>query len=144
MFISNAVSSQLFVVVKRGICAAEPSILQALETLLCGAKGPGQRNSLALWACMWSLILTYRDCVATYKLYSTNCSSRTRLRMLDLCLPTLSHKLLLTALRLSTPHRCLTAHARCFDSSICGFIQAVHSLVSRLADRSKLQTTREK
>lgn len=69
-FISSALSSQILVVVKRGISSAEISILETLETLLYGSKGPGQRNALPLWASLWSLILTYRDCMVTYKLYA--------------------------------------------------------------------------
>jgi hypothetical protein len=42
MFISSAVSSQLLVVIKKGLCAAEVSILEALENLIYGSKGPGE------------------------------------------------------------------------------------------------------
>jgi hypothetical protein len=63
----KAVSSQLLVVIKKGIRAEEMFVLKQLEKLMYGGSGPGQHNMIPLWACLWCLILTYRDCMAVYK-----------------------------------------------------------------------------
>ena len=68
---SKAVSSQILHVIKKGIRKEELYVLKCLEKLMYGAKGPGQENMIPLWACLWSLILTYRDCMDIYKLYSS-------------------------------------------------------------------------
>jgi hypothetical protein len=67
---SKAAKNQIVLDVKKGIENEERLILKALHKLIYGAKGPGQNNMIPLWACMWSLILTYRDCMAVYKQYS--------------------------------------------------------------------------
>ena len=68
-FLSIAASSQLLLVTKEGIREAERDILDALEPLVNSSKGPGQRNAIPLWACLWSLILMYRDRMAAYNQY---------------------------------------------------------------------------
>lgn len=67
---SKAVKNQILLVLKEGMETEERLILKALHKLLYGAKGPGENNMIPLWACMWSLILTYRDCMAVYKQYA--------------------------------------------------------------------------
>jgi len=67
---SKAVSSQILRLIKEGIRNEELIILKRLEKLMRGAKGPGEANMIPLWACLWSLILTYRDCMIVYKQYS--------------------------------------------------------------------------
>lgn len=64
-----AACSQLLLIVKEGIREAEVEILEALEPHLYSSKGPGQRNAIPLWACLWSLILMYRDRMAAYNQY---------------------------------------------------------------------------
>lgn len=66
----KAISSQILQVIKDGIREAESVILKALEKPIYGASGPGEKNMIPLWACLWSLILTYRDCMVVYKQYS--------------------------------------------------------------------------
>ena len=68
-FLSLAASSQLSLVIKEGIREAEYEILESIEPHLNSSKGPGQRNAIALWACLWSLILMYRDRMAAYNQY---------------------------------------------------------------------------
>jgi hypothetical protein len=67
---SKAVSSQILLVIKEGIRKEELLVLKYLEKLMYGAKGPGEENMIPLWACLWSLILTYRDCMNVYNQYS--------------------------------------------------------------------------
>jgi hypothetical protein len=64
-----AACSQLLLIIKEGIREAEIEILEGLEPHLQGSKGPGQRNAIPLWACLWSLILMYRDRMAAYNQY---------------------------------------------------------------------------
>lgn len=68
-FLSLAASSQLLLIIKQGIYEAEFQILAGLESYLYSSKGPGQRNAIPLWACLWSLILMYRDRMAAYNQY---------------------------------------------------------------------------
>jgi hypothetical protein len=67
--LSLAVCSQLLLIIKKGIREAETEILEGLEPHLYSSKGPGQRNAIPLWACLWSLILMYRDRMAAYNQY---------------------------------------------------------------------------
>jgi hypothetical protein len=68
--VSKAASSQILQIVKEGIRETEFMILKALEKPIYGASGPGEKNMIPLWACLWSLMLTYRDCMVVYKLFS--------------------------------------------------------------------------
>jgi hypothetical protein len=68
--ISRGVVAQLIIVVKNGIRAAEINVLRNLQPHLQGIKGPGKENMIALWACLWALIATYRNCMAYYKNFS--------------------------------------------------------------------------
>jgi hypothetical protein len=45
----------------------EIEILSALDEAVFGTKGVGSSNVLAIWACLWCLILIYRKLVRTYK-----------------------------------------------------------------------------
>jgi hypothetical protein len=67
LLVSKATSRQILMIVKEGIREAESVILKALEKPMYGASGPGQKNMIPLWACLWSLLLTYRDCMVVYK-----------------------------------------------------------------------------
>lgn len=65
--ISRTVISQLLLIIKDGIRTAELTLLASLEKLVYGVKGPGKNNMIPLWTTLWTLILTYRDCMTTYK-----------------------------------------------------------------------------
>lgn len=60
-FASQAVHTQLAVIVTDGIVDLEIEILSALQKRLFDAKGPGKANMLPMWTCLWLLILTYRN-----------------------------------------------------------------------------------
>ena len=97
MIHSSAISNQILLVIKEGICSAEFTILDIIEKLVYGSKGPGQDNLIPLWACLWSLILTYRDCMVTYKKWSmfykeAKPDSKTILGMSTLLTEFLSHR----------------------------------------------------
>jgi hypothetical protein len=70
--ISRTVVSQLLLIIKEGIRTAELTLLDNLEKLVYSTKGPGQKNMIPLWTTLWTLILTYRDCMTTYK-FSQHC-----------------------------------------------------------------------
>lgn len=62
-FASQAVHTQLAVIITTGIADLEKEILSALQTLLFNTKGPGKSNMLPIWTCLWLLVLTYRQTV---------------------------------------------------------------------------------
>lgn len=70
VLVSKVSSSQILQRVKEGIRKAESVVLKALEKPVYGASGPGEKNMVPLWACLWSLILTYRDCMMVYRQFS--------------------------------------------------------------------------
>jgi hypothetical protein len=65
--------SQLLLIIKEGIRAAELTLLDNLEKFVYGSKGPGKNNMIPLWTTLWTLILTYRDCMTTYKYSTQHC-----------------------------------------------------------------------
>jgi hypothetical protein len=71
--ISRTVVSQLLLIIKEGIRAAELTLLDNLEKFVYGSKGPGKNNMIPLWTTLWTLILTYRDCMTTYKYSTQHC-----------------------------------------------------------------------
>jgi hypothetical protein len=71
--ISRTVVSQLLLIIKDGIRTAELTLLDNLENLVYSSKGPGENNIIPLWTTLWTLILTYRDCMTTYK-FSQHCT----------------------------------------------------------------------
>jgi hypothetical protein len=70
VYLSRAAQRQICAVAKQGIQEAEFAILSSLEDLVYNSKGPSQINVIPLWACLWSLILMYRDCLAVYQAWS--------------------------------------------------------------------------
>ncbi|PMD15544.1 hypothetical protein NA56DRAFT_753817 [Hyaloscypha hepaticicola] len=74
MHISRTVVSQLLLTIRDGICTAEITLLETLEKLIYSSKGPGVQNIIPLWTILWTLILTYRDCMTTYK-FSQHCNT---------------------------------------------------------------------
>jgi len=74
MHISRTVVSQLLLTIRDGICTAEITLLETLEKLIYSSKGPGAQNIIPLWTTLWTLILTYRDCMTTYK-FSQHCNT---------------------------------------------------------------------
>ncbi|KAE9375236.1 hypothetical protein N431DRAFT_196566 [Stipitochalara longipes BDJ] len=71
--ISRTVVSQLLLIIKDGIRTAELTLLDNLEKLVYSSKGPGKGNMIPLWTTLWTLILTYRDCMMAYK-FSQHCT----------------------------------------------------------------------
>jgi hypothetical protein len=69
-YLSRAATCQLYCIIKEGIRAGECILLETLERYLYESKGPGENNYLALWMILWTLILTYRDCMASHKIWS--------------------------------------------------------------------------
>jgi len=70
IMVSKAVKNQIVVLIKTAIREEEFFIHKKLDGLIYGGKGPGKKNMIPIWACLWSLILTYRDCAAVYKQYA--------------------------------------------------------------------------
>jgi hypothetical protein len=65
-YVSNAVHIQIGVIVGQGIVEAEVEILSLLQKHIFSQKGPGRRNMLPLWTCLWILILMYRETLYCY------------------------------------------------------------------------------
>jgi hypothetical protein len=59
-YASKVVHRQIGVIVSQGIVDLEVEILSQLQTLIFSTKGPGKRNMLPIWTCLWLLMLTYR------------------------------------------------------------------------------------
>jgi hypothetical protein len=68
-YASKAVASQILIVVKKGIWEQEQFVLKKLE-LIYKTQVPDRKSLVPLWACLWSLILMYRDCMKVYTQYS--------------------------------------------------------------------------
>lgn len=62
-YASKVVHSQIAVLVARGIVDLEVEILSQLQDLIFNSTGPGKRNMLPIWTCLWLLMLTYRRTV---------------------------------------------------------------------------------
>lgn len=64
-----SVQAQLRTIVYRGIHSMEYDILKELDMLVTSSNQPKVTTDqkLGLWACLWQLILTYRDLTATSK-----------------------------------------------------------------------------
>ncbi|KFH41901.1 hypothetical protein ACRE_073600 [Hapsidospora chrysogenum ATCC 11550] len=64
-----SVQAQLRTIVYRGIHSMEHDILKELDMLVTSSNQPKLTTDqkLGLWACLWQLILTYRDLTATSK-----------------------------------------------------------------------------
>jgi hypothetical protein len=69
-YASKAIASQILLVVKKGIWEQEQFVLKKLESLIYKTQVPDRKSLVPLWACLWSLILMYRDCMKVYKQYS--------------------------------------------------------------------------
>jgi hypothetical protein len=65
-YVSNAVHRQIGVIVARGIVEAEIEILSLLQKYIFDKRGPGRRNMLPIWTCLWILILIYRETLSCY------------------------------------------------------------------------------
>lgn len=57
---SSTVNRQVAVVVARGIIDLEIDLLAQLQKLIFDTRGPGKKNMLPIWICLWLLLLTYR------------------------------------------------------------------------------------
>lgn len=66
---SCAVHTQVSFVSKLASQPVEAEILAILDKLLFSSGGIGPSNHLALWTCLWSLILMYRRLVRSYKAF---------------------------------------------------------------------------
>jgi hypothetical protein len=63
---SVTVHTQFSFVAKTASQSVESEVLATLDQLVFSQKGIGPSNGLALWACLWSLILIYRRLVKSY------------------------------------------------------------------------------
>jgi len=70
--VSQATSLQLLLVIKQGIRTAECQVLDQLEKCVYEKRGPGKENVVALWATLWSLMFTYRDCAVVSSHFSSH------------------------------------------------------------------------
>lgn len=59
-YVSSWMKIQLRYHIAKGIVALELEILNELDRLVYGYQGIGRRNPIVIWACLWTLILTYR------------------------------------------------------------------------------------
>lgn len=59
-FVPSWVKMQLRQHIGKGIMELEVDILNELDCLIYGPQSIGRQNPLAIWACLWLLILTYR------------------------------------------------------------------------------------
>lgn len=66
-FISRTVARQIALIAKEGIQDAEKKVLLALDKVIYSLQGLGQETQIGLWACLWSLILLYRDIIDDYQ-----------------------------------------------------------------------------
>jgi hypothetical protein len=48
-------------IVTKGIVDLEVDVLAQFQKTVFSGKGPGKNNMLAIWTCLWLLLLTYRD-----------------------------------------------------------------------------------
>jgi len=65
-YASPTVHRQLHLIAARGIAQAEAELLSDLQRLIQGSLELSQATPLAIWVCLWLLILTYRmtlDCI---------------------------------------------------------------------------------
>ena len=62
-YTSQAVHTQLAVIVTKGIQDLEIDVLSELQKRVFGTKGLGKDNMLPIWTALWLLILTYRETV---------------------------------------------------------------------------------
>ena len=65
-FASQAVHTQVAVIITAVVTDLEREILAALQKLLFSTKDPGNLNMLPVWICLWLLILTYRETVHSW------------------------------------------------------------------------------
>ena len=60
-FASSTISLQIDVIVTGAIAELEVEILSKIDKLTHGAKGIGRDDPIAIWACLWILILCYQE-----------------------------------------------------------------------------------
>jgi len=59
--LSVAMGTQLYLIISKAIFEVEASVLAEIDKLVYDSEGIGRRNPLALWVCLWTLILSYKD-----------------------------------------------------------------------------------
>lgn len=64
-----SVQAQLRTIVQRGIHSIEHDILKELDSLITPPHQPKPDDKLALWACLWQLMIIYRDLTAASKVW---------------------------------------------------------------------------
>ncbi|KAL6869296.1 hypothetical protein ACO1O0_000620 [Amphichorda felina] len=64
-----SVQAQLRTIVQRGIHSFEHDILKELDSLITPSHQPKPDDKLALWACLWQLMIIYRDLTAASEVW---------------------------------------------------------------------------
>ena len=59
--VSTTMYAQLRLVVYEELIPLEAQIFVALERVVYGQNGIGKQNPIAVWACLWTLIFTYKE-----------------------------------------------------------------------------------
>jgi hypothetical protein len=74
-FVPSWIKLQLRCHIGKGIMALEAEILHELDRLIGGGNGRRRRQPVAIWACLWMLILAYRAHLAFLCSYFQECTS---------------------------------------------------------------------
>lgn len=77
-YVSSTVSLQIDLIVSRRIVELEVEILSKIDKLAQGVDCTGREDPLAIWMCLWLLILAYQEYMIYQKafLYRGMCSGR--------------------------------------------------------------------
>ena len=72
---SSIIHLQLKPIVSEAIDDLEKAVLSKIDGLVQGTISIGRQNPLALWACLWILILSYKEHMIHTKPFQNRCKS---------------------------------------------------------------------
>jgi hypothetical protein len=58
---SAAMSTQLKYIISKELVVVEVEVLAQIDKIVFGSETIGRQNPLAIWVCLWTLILSYKD-----------------------------------------------------------------------------------
>jgi len=61
---------QLRIIVSKAIIGLEVEILSRIDKLVYGCENIGRQNPLAIWVCLWILILSYKEHMILRKVFN--------------------------------------------------------------------------
>jgi len=73
--ISTAIAVQLKSIISKELVKVEIAVLSEVDKLVYGSETIGRQSPLAMWVCLWTLILSYKEHMVYANAYhSQGCS----------------------------------------------------------------------